>query len=166
MTLKGWRDTIQELTNRRQGVPMTDIDLRAQFDQISDKAKNASDKLEAASQSTRDRLETDAISARDRADAAADRLNDRAVHAKDEASSQWQEMRANWHAHVAKVKADVRNRQDRLDAHLAVKDADHAEDYALSAIDFAQATLEEAEAAVLDAMYSRANAIALDSTAR
>jgi hypothetical protein len=36
----------------------------------------------------------------------------------------------------------------------------------LSAIDFAQATIDEAESAVWDAIYSRANADALDSTAR
>jgi hypothetical protein len=75
-------------------------------------------------------------------------------------------MHAKWQAHVAKVKADVTDKQDRLDAHLAAKDADHAEDYALSAIDFAQATIDEAESAVYDAMYSRASADALDPTAR
>ena len=36
---------------------MTDIDLSAQFDKISDKAKSASDKLKVAGQSTRDRLQ-------------------------------------------------------------------------------------------------------------
>ena len=40
---------------------MTDIDLGAQFDKISDKAKSASDKLKAANQGAKDRLETDAI---------------------------------------------------------------------------------------------------------
>ena len=92
---------------------MTDIDLSAQFDKISEKAKNASDKLKAARQGTRDRLESDVISARDRASAAADRFNDKAVDAKDKASSQWQEMRAKWQAHVAKVKTTAeRKRQD------------------------------------------------------
>ena len=38
-----------------------------------------------------------------------------------------------------------------------------AEAYALDAIDFAQAALEEAESAALDAMYLRASADALDS---
>jgi hypothetical protein len=75
-------------------------------------------------------------------------------------------MRAKWQAHVAKVKANVGDGQDRLDADLAANDADLAEDYALGAIDFAQATVDEAESAVLDAMYSRANAIALGSSAR
>jgi hypothetical protein len=38
-----------------------------------------------------------------------------------------------------------------------------AEAYALDAIDFAQAALEEAESAALDAMYLRASADAFDS---
>ena len=135
---------------------MTDIDLSAQFDKISDKAKSASDKLKAAGQGTRDRLETDVVDARDRASAAADRLNDKA-------SSQWQEVRAKWQAHVAKVKSNVRDTHDRIDADLAANDGDLAEGYA---IDFAQATIDEAESAVLDAMYARANAVALDAEAR
>jgi hypothetical protein len=145
---------------------MADIDLSAQFDKISDKAKSASDNLKAAGQGTRDRLESDVISARDRASAAADRLNDKAVDAKDKASSQWQEMHANWHAHVAKVKASAKKRQDHIDAGFAANDADLAEDYALSAIDFAQATIDEAESAVWDAIYSRASADALEANAR
>jgi hypothetical protein len=148
MTAEGPRDTIQELSNRTRGVPMAGIDLNAQFDRISDQAKTASDKLKAANQSARDRLETDANSARDRAAAAADRLNDKAVAAKEKASSQWQEMHENWHAHVAKVRANARKRQDHIDAHLSAADADMAEDYAV------------------DAMYSRANAIALGASAR
>jgi hypothetical protein len=127
---------------------MTNIDLNAQFEKISDKAKTASDKLKDAGQSTRERLETDVISARDRAGAGADRLNDKAVDAKDKAASQWQEVHAKWQAHVAKVKANVEDKQDRLDADFAADDADLAEDYALSAIDFAQATIDEAESAV------------------
>jgi hypothetical protein len=75
-------------------------------------------------------------------------------------------MHAKWQAHVAKVKANVRDKQDRVDADLAADDADLAEDYALSAIDFAQATIDEAESAVWDAIYSRASADALDPSAR
>jgi hypothetical protein len=166
MTVKNPRGTIQESCNRTQGVPMAGIDLNAQFDKISDQAKEASDKLKAANQSAKDRLETDVNSARDRASAAADRLNDKAVGAKDKAASQWQEMHANWHAHVSKVKANARKRHDHLDAHLSAADADMAEDYAVDAIDFAQAAVDEAESAVLDAMYSRANAVELGSSAR
>jgi len=63
------------------------------------------------------------------------------------------------------VKANVEDKEDRLDADFAADDADLAEDYALSAIDFAQATIDEAESAVYDALYSRAYATTLDSNA-
>ena len=119
MTVKRPRRTIQESCNRTRGIPMSDIDLSTQFDKISDKAKIASDELKAANNKTKERLQSDVADARDRASAAADRLNDKAVDTKDNASSQWHEMRATWQAHVAKVKAHVNDRQDRLDAHLS-----------------------------------------------
>ena len=52
---------------------------------------------------------------------------------------------------------------DEQDAKAAALDADLAEDYALDAISFAQGAIEEAEAAALDAVYARANAVALSS---
>jgi hypothetical protein len=45
----------------------------------------------------------------------------------------------------------------------AARDADLAEDSAWDAISFAQDAIEEAEAAALDAVYARANAVALGS---
>jgi hypothetical protein len=166
MTIKVPCGTIQESSSRTPGVSMANIDLNAQFDKISNQASAASDKLRSARKSTKGRLETEVASARDRASAAADRLNDQAVDAKDKASSQWQEMHANWQAHVAKVKTNFTDKENRLDADLAVNDADLAENHALAAIDFAQATIDEAESAVYDAMYSRATADTLDSNAR
>jgi hypothetical protein len=44
-------------------------------------------------------------------------------------------------------------KNDRFDARKASMDADLAEAYALDAIDFAQAAVDEAESATLDAMY-------------
>ena len=52
---------------------------------------------------------------------------------------------------------------DQQDAKAAALDADLAEGYALDAISFAQGAIEEAEAAALDAVYARANAVALSS---
>jgi hypothetical protein len=53
---------------------------------------------------------------------------------------------------------------DEQDAKAAALDADLAEGYyALDAISFAQGAIEEAEAASLDAVYARANAVALSS---
>ena len=63
-------------------------------------------------------------------------------------------------AHVAKVRSNIEAKMDEQDAKAAALDADLAEDYALDAISFAQGAIEEAEAASLDAVYARANAVA------
>ena len=66
-------------------------------------------------------------------------------------------------AHVAKVRSNIEAKMDEQDAKAAALDADLAEGYALDAISFAQGAIEEAEAASLDAVYARANAVALSS---
>jgi hypothetical protein len=88
-------------------------------------------------------------------------MKDKADGARDDASSEWQEMREKWHAHVAKARARAHKKKDQIDAHNAAMDADMTEAYAYDAMDFALNAIEEAEYAVLDAIYTRANAEAL-----
>ena len=61
--------------------------------------------------------------------------------------------------------AEVRARADRVEAQIggdgAATDAELTEAYAYDTIDFALDAIEEAEYAVLDAMYARAAAAAL-----
>jgi hypothetical protein len=140
---------------------MSDADLKAQFEKIADTARTATDKVEAAGQRTRDQLEADVATAHERATAAADRMKDKADAAGDDASSDWQEIREKWHAHVAKVQARAHKKKDQIDAHNAAMDADMTEAYAYDAIDFALDAIEEAEYSVLDALYARANAESL-----
>jgi lysozyme family protein len=140
---------------------MSDIDLKGQFEKISDTAKTATDKVKAAGERTRDQLEADVATARDRATAAVDRMKDKADTARDNASSEWQEFRDKWHAHVAKVRARAHEKKDHIDAHNAAVNADMVEAYAYDAIDFALDAIEEAEYASLAAIYARADAEAL-----
>jgi hypothetical protein len=104
----------------------------------------------------------DAAAARERATATADQFEEKVVDASSRASAQWNEVRGKWKAHVAKVRSSIEAKMDEQDAKAAL-DADLAEDYALDAISFAQGAIEEAEAASLDAVYARANAVALSS---
>ena len=46
---------------------MSDADLKAQFEKISDTARTAADKVEAAGQRTRDQLEADVETAHEKA---------------------------------------------------------------------------------------------------
>ena len=140
---------------------MSDADLKAQFEKISDTARTATDKVKAAGQRTRDQLEADVDSAHERATAAADRMKDKADAARENASSEWQEIREKWHAHVAKARARAHKKKDQIDAQNAAMDADMTEAYAYDAIDFALDAIEQGEYSVLDAIYARANAEAL-----
>ena len=117
-------------------------DLSAEFEKISDRAKDATDHLRAASQRTKDQLAVDAARARNKATAAANQLKGEAVGARNTASSHWQEMRGKWKAHVAEVHARVGEKADKLDARASGVDADIAESYARDAIDFAQAAVD------------------------
>jgi len=140
---------------------MSNADLKAQFGKISDTARTATGKVEAAGERTREQLEVDVAAARDRVAAAADRMNAKADAARDNASSEWQEIRDKWHAHVATVRACAHKKKDQIDAYNAAVDADMAEAYAYDAIEFALDAIDEAEYAALDAIYARAEAVAL-----
>ena len=52
----------------------------------------------------------------------------------------------------------VADKQTKLDLHAALRGADLAEGYAVSAVDFALAAIDEAEYAVLDAILAGADA--------
>ena len=137
---------------------MADRDLSQQFDNVSERAKAAATKVKAANARTRDQLEADAVAAREKATEANDQIKAKAGAQHEKASSHWQEVRANWQEHVAKVRKDAKNRKEKLDAKEAARDAQWAESYAEDAIAFAGAVIDEAAAAALDAMYLRAYA--------
>jgi hypothetical protein len=143
---------------------MSDTDLKAQFGKISDSAKAATDEVMAASERTHDQLEADVAAAREKVAAAANRIEDKADVARDNASSEWQEIRDTWHAHVAKIRARADKKKDEIYAHHAALDADIAEAYAYEAIDFALDAIEEAEYAALAAICAGADADALKAT--
>ncbi len=137
--------------------------LSEKFDALSDKAKESANKLKASAGREKDQLKADAAAARERATATADQFEEKVVDASATVSSQWDEVRGKWKAHLAKVRSNLEAKKDEHDAKAAARDADDAEDYALDAISFAQGAIEEAEAASLDAVYARANAVALSS---
>jgi hypothetical protein len=116
---------------------MSDADLRAQFEKIADTARTATDKVEAARQRRRDQLEADVATAHESATAAADRMKDQADAARDDGSSDWQEIREEWRAHVVKIQARAHKKKDQLDAHDVATDANVTEAYTYDAMDFA-----------------------------
>jgi hypothetical protein len=114
--------------------------------------------LSQAKTRSRDELQADVDKARETAVAHAARLAESASGAGAKMSPWWAEVQQNWHSHVAKVSSDIEARKQEHDASRAARMADHAEDDAIAAVDFALAALEEAEYAVLDARLARMEA--------
>jgi len=67
-------------------------------------------------------------------------------------------MQKSWGNHMAQVRQSIDDKKDQRDARRAEARADDAEADALFAIDYAYATVEEAEYAVLDAISARMEA--------
>lgn len=142
---------------------MSDIDLSAQFQTISDQAKVATEKITAANHQANDQLQSDIAGARDKATAAADRLKAKAGATRHEEASGWDQIVDDWHAHIAKVRAQVKGKRAQLNADEAAMLADMDEVDALDAIGFVQATIDEAVYAALIAIETRAYADALNA---
>ena len=76
--------------------------------------------------------------------------------AKDTATRNWSAVRAKITADINTLKADVAQKKRDLDVKLAENYADQLESEASFAIDYAVASVEQAEWAVLDAVAARA----------
>jgi uncharacterized membrane-anchored protein YhcB (DUF1043 family) len=125
---------------------------------LAERAKVAEDRVSQAKTRSRDQLQAEVDNARETADAHAAQLQESASGAGEKMSQWWAEVQQNWQSHVAKVSSDIEGRKQEHDASRAARKADHAEDDAVAAVDFALAALEEAEYAVLDARLARMEA--------
>lgn len=146
-----------------KGFAMSDLDLSAQFQTISDQARLATEKIKAANHQASDQLQADVAGARDKAGAAADHLNDKAVAARHKRTSDWDQIRDDWQAHVAKARAHVKAKKAQLNADDAAAVADMDEVDALDAIEFAAAAIDEAAYVALNAIETRAYADSLNA---
>jgi hypothetical protein len=90
--------------------------------------------------------------------AAAEKVNRDIQSAKDTAARNWSAVRAKIAADINNLKADVAHKKHDLDVKLAGDHADHLEWEASFAIDYAIASVEQAELAVLNAVAARAQA--------
>ena len=73
-------------------------------------------------------------------------------------SARWHTATKNWNNHVQSLQNAFAVRQAERELHALVRNAELAENYAASAVEFALAAIDEAEYAVLDATLARADA--------
>ena len=132
--------------------------LSEQLAELSVRAKHAEDTLAAAKKETRDKVVARKEQARAAATAAAEKVNRDIQSAKDTATRSWGAVRAKIGADINHLKAGVAQKKHDLDVKLAESNADELEWEANVAIDYAIASVEQAEWAALDAVAARAQA--------
>ncbi|SKR49073.1 hypothetical protein [Mycobacteroides abscessus] len=121
------------------------------FSHIVERARAAECKAQDAWGKTKDQLQDDV----DRAAARREEIETTADKAAAKASSSWSELSASWKAQIARMKTVFGRRERNTDARRAAREADVAESGAAHAVDIAISAIEEAEDAVLYAIYAR-----------
>ncbi len=122
---------------------------------LSDRAKEAEDRVAAVWSQEREAVERSANEARAAAKAHADKLSETAGADRAHVSESWNELQRSWSAHLAKMQENLRSAKTAIDVNEAENRAEDAADDAMSAIDYAYGAIEEAEAAVLDAISAK-----------
>jgi hypothetical protein len=125
---------------------------------LASRAKQAEAHATAARTQARAEVEQSADEARAAAQTQADKLRESATATEAHVSASWNDLQERWREHVAKMRQDIDSKKAEFDAKKAEIRAENAEGDALFAIDYAYATVEEAEYAVLDAISARMKA--------
>jgi hypothetical protein len=133
------------------------MDASQKLAKLSERAKEAEDHASAARNQAKADVEKSADEARAKAEAHAEELHRSATATGAHISASWNDLQKSWGIHMAQVRQSIDDKKDQRDARRAEARADDAED-ALFAIDYAYATVEEAEYAVLDAISARMEA--------
>ena len=124
------------------------------FSQLGHKIDEAQAKVAAAASKSRDELQAEVEQAQSSARQKADEIKAQAARGRDEAATGWQAMKDRWQAHVADLHDKAADKKAEVDRRKAEIRAEAAEDYAEDAINFAIAAAQEAEYAVLDAVWT------------
>ena len=122
------------------------------FAELSERAKQAERRVAAAQNEAKAEVEHAASEAKAAVKAHADKLGETASSGQAHVSASWNELQKSWSQHIAKMHEDLRASKAALDATAAVTRAKDVDGDAMAAINFANGAIEEAEAAVLDAI--------------
>jgi hypothetical protein len=125
---------------------------------LSQRAKEAEDRVAAAKSQERDQLKQDVEHARQNTQTMAEKIHGESAAAAGRAQSWGDDIKRSWNQHLAQVRERIDARKASHDAKVAERNAQDSDDYAVFAIDFAYSAIDEAEYAVLDAVLARADA--------
>jgi hypothetical protein len=128
---------------------------------LAARAKQAEDRVAAASTEAHDQLRGEVHHARDLVDKGREQLRQSAETNQGKVSNWWQGVQKSWDDQIASIRRDVEAKRAEHDVKTAQREAEMAEDDAEFAIDYAYWAIEEAEYAALDATLARMNADSL-----
>ena len=129
--------------------------LSTSMTQLSERAKEAEEQTTAARDEAHEELEQRIARARDAAQQRRRDLESHAAEVKDDVAKAWAGLRAHVRDQIEKIRAKVDEKRNDHDVTVAGHRADRAERNAADAIDFALWAIDEAEAAVLEAVDAR-----------
>jgi ribosomal protein L9 len=132
--------------------------LSEQLADLSVRAKHAEDAFSAAQKEAHDKIEARKQKARADAMAAVEKVNQKIESANSDAERDWNALKAKVTADVAALKAKVDETRHTHEVKRAERRADQLEWEAGFAIDYAIASVEQANLAVLDAIDGRVQA--------
>ena len=132
--------------------------LSEQLADLSVRAKNTEDAVAAAQKEAHDKIEVRKQKARADATTAVEKVDQKIKSANDDAVRDWNSVKAKVAADIAALKANVAETRHNHDVKRAERRADQLEWEAGFAIDYAIASVEQANLAVLDAIDGRVQA--------
>jgi hypothetical protein len=132
--------------------------LSQQLSHLSNCAKMAEDAVTAAQREARDKIMQRREEVRAAAKSAAEKVDQKMKSAQNTAASNWAALKGKVAADLDDLKTKVAEKKQQLDARNAESRADRLEWEAGVTIDFAIASIEQAELAVIDAIVGRGEA--------
>jgi hypothetical protein len=134
------------------------MEFQHQIDKLEARVAEMKAAVHAATAETHQQLEQRIDKTQEDTDRVLDEAKQHAGAAADRTRNAWEQAREDARARAAGIKAKARSRHERMDANAAASDADLAEAEAAAAIDYSLWAIENAQLAVLDALYLRARA--------
>jgi len=134
------------------------------FGELKDQVVKADDEILSVAEKDEPTIQTKVDDARQEADQHAAELKAATQRSGNGATSQWQQIQADWDRHRERMRERLDSAKSGYDLSVAEGEAESAEADALDAIAFAASAVLEAEYATLDAILARRRAAVMATT--
>src|SRR5271165_2436148 len=119
-----------------------DVAVSDELAKLSVRAKDAQTRATAARDEAKSDLEADVARARASSHEHSEKLREKADASKGKISAGWAHVQRAWSEHIAKIRADIESKKTEHGSDKVEKHAEHAEEDALFAIEYAYGSIE------------------------